>query len=465
MNETFGKNHVIIIVTVLAFILLPRLAAGLLYLRFAEHPDLTNNEMDTAKAYAAAAARIPWMPLLWEKAGIKALQAGDEQEAVEYLIQAEKQHVISKSGWSSLGEAYQQSGELLLAVQAWEKAIPLPQAYRSLASLELSRGNLDASIDYWKEDIAIEPENASAYYTLGLILTANAPEQALPKLMQAAKLDPDLESSVENLRTALNTALLSDDRAYQFLVSGRALGAVNHWDLAAEAFQKAISFRSDYAEAWAWLGEANQQQKQDGGFEIKQAVKLDAQSAMVQGLYGLYLQRQGKPNEALSAFQKAAQLEPEDPGWQMALGSAAAQTGDLANAYEFYLHAVELAPDDIETWKALVTFSVSNDIFVDTTGLPAAQNLIKLAPKDWESYDLAGQAEFSLGNNDEAESYFKKAIQIDPAQAAPALHLGLVYLQTGNLASCYSYLNLTKILDPNGSYGWQAGRLLGQYFP
>ncbi len=58
-----------------------------------------------------------------------------------------------------------------------------------------------------------------------------------------------------------------------------------------------------------------------------------------------------------------------------------------------------------------------------------------------------------------------KALELDPTQAAPALHLGILYLQTGNHAAAYSYLNQAKTFDPDGPYGWQAKRLLEQYFP
>jgi len=61
--------------------------------------------------------------------------------------------------------------------------------------------------------------------------------------------------------------------------------------------------------------------------------------------------------------------------------------------------------------------------------------------------------------------YLKKAVQMGSAQAAPALHLGLVYMQTGDRSSAYSYLNLARTFDPNGPYGWQAGRLLEEYIP
>ena len=59
----------------------------------------------------------------------------------------------------------------------------------------------------------------------------------------------------------------------------------------------------------------------------------------------------------------------------------------------------------------------------------------------------------------------KKAIELDPTQAAPFLHLGLLYMQTGDRTAALSYLNQAKAFDPDGSIGWQASRLLEQYFP
>jgi tetratricopeptide (TPR) repeat protein len=436
-----------------------------LELRSADRYDAAGKETDAAQAYASAAARIPWMPYLWETAGVKAMQDGDAENAILFFNKAIEYRAISKWGWLDLGTAYQKRGEFLLAVKAWEKALPLAQATSNLASAERSMGNFAGAIDFWRANIALEPEDSAAHYALGLLLTATTPDKALPELMQAVKLNPDLDIPVQSLRNALNTAFLSDDLAYQFVVSGRALGALGEWDLAVEAFHNAIVERLNYADAWAWLGEAEQQQGLDGKFEIEQALVYGPESAMVQGLYGMYLQRLGQPNAALATFQKAADLEPGNPGWQMALGSAAEQTGDLVAAYGYYVQAVELAPEDASTWRALVTFSVTNDVEVEVTGLPAVRKLIDLAPTDWQSYDLAGQVEFLLEDYTTAKTYLQKAILISPTQASPSLHLGLVYLQTSDRISAYTYLNLARTLDPDGPYGWQAGRLLEQYFP
>lgn len=454
-----------ILAGLLTLILAPRPIAGALALSSAETYAAAGKNPEAAQAYAMAASRIPWRPDLWEKAGLAAMDDGEVENAIFFFNNAEVRNALTPAGWLSLGSAYKEQGDVDRAVNAWKRALPLARADSLLAAAERSRGNFSAAIEYWQANIALEPDNGAAHYALGLLLAATAPGQANPELITAADLCKALDAQVQSLRTALNTAFLADDPGYQFLVSGQALGALGEWDLAAEAFQNAAISRPNYGEAWAWLAEAKQQLGQDGSQEIEQAVSFSPASAMVQGLYGVFLQRQGKPAEALEAYRAAAELEPENPGWQMALGSASEQTGDLVAAYGFYAHAIELAPADSSTWQALVTFSVTNSVDVEPTGLPAARKLVDLAPDDWKSFDLAGEVEFSLGNYSAARVYLKKAVQVSPTEAAPTLHLALVYLQTGERVPAYDSLIQAKALDPDGSYGRQAGRLLEQYFP
>ena len=465
MKKYFGLSHALILITILTLILAPRPIMGYLDLKAAIHFDQSGNWSQAGQAYVSAAQRIPWMPTLWEKAGKLALQSGEVDNAIALLNQAVTQGAITPEGWLTLGDAYQKRGQLSHAVDAWQKAMPLAPAASSLATAERSLGNFIKAIEYWRISITLEPGKATPHYELGLLLAATEPKQALPELMRADQLNLELDKPVQSLRTALNIAFQSDDEAYQLVVSGRALAALDQWDLAGEAFRRATLKNPDYAEAWAWLGEAKQQLGMDGHIQIDKALSLNPGSTIVSGLYGMYLQRQGQPAAARTAFQKAADLEPGDPVWQMALGSASAQTGDLVAAYGYYLQAVHLAPEDPSTWRALAAFSLAYSVDVKDAGLPAAQKLVGLAPDEWQSYDLAGQAEFLLNDLVSSETYLKKAVLMAPTQAIPALHLGLLYLQSGDRASAYSYLSLAKTFDPNGAAGWQAERLLGEYFP
>jgi Flp pilus assembly protein TadD len=149
----------------------------------------------------------------------------------------------------------------------------------------------------------------------------------------------------------------------------------------------------------------------------------------------------------------------------MALGGAYEQNGNLIAALEHYQRAVELAPDEATAWRALAEFSLRNSVDLAGTGLPAARRLVELVNNDWQADDIAGQILMENADIIGAEALLKKAVELDPTQAAPALHLGLLYLQTGNRVSAYSYLNQAKVFDPDGPYGWQAKRLLEQYFP
>lgn len=464
MNKTFRLAHGFILLLILSLIFTPRLLAGAAALRLARQLEAAGEDAPAARAYAAAASRLP-LSGLWEKAGIHSLQAGDAMEALQFLNRAQRQSSLSPEGWYVMGIARQAGGDLAGAMQAWEGALPHARAEAALASAHRYLGNYSLAMDHWRAVLALEPGNALAHYSLGLLLMTSTPGQALGELMAAALADPALDPTVQGLRTTLNTALLSPDLATHLLGSGKALSVLGEWDLADQAFRNALLLRGDSAEAWAWLSEAEQHLGRDGGAQIIEAARLDSHSALVQGLYGLYLQRHGNAPAALARFQWAAGLEPDDPGWQIALGSASEQNGDLVTAYEYYFHAVELSPRDPSTWQALAAFCVNNDVDANTTGLAAARKLIGLAPENWQAFDLAGQAEFLQEEYSAAAVYLQKATRLDPTQAAPALHLALVYLQWGDASSAYSYLSLARTLDPQGSLGWQAGRLLEQYFP
>jgi tetratricopeptide (TPR) repeat protein len=76
-----------------------------------------------------------------------------------------------------------------------------------------------------------------------------------------------------------------------------------------------------------------------------------------------------------------------------------------------------------------------------------------------------GQVAQAAGDLLSAEKYYLDALELAPEQAAPHFHLGVMYLQLSRAQPAYDNLVKASKLDPDGPYGWQAGRLLERYFP
>lgn len=469
MRQNFGLRQALILLLLLVLTLAPRPLAGLLDLASASRSLAAGDSASAAPALASAAQRIPGRGDLWGRAGQAAWQAGDPQQAVRWFAEGESRGALSLADWLAYGDTLQALGDPTSAARAWEQSIlqhaPSAAAFWRLAQASRRDGDFPQAMGYLREALALAPEDSAAHYELALLLASVSPEEALPELMQAAALDPTLDANVHLLRTELNRASLVEGRAYQLTIAGRALAALGAWDLATEAFRRAVEADMAYAEAWAWLGEARQQTGQDGRFQLEQALSLDPQSASIQALDGLYWLRQGQPEKALASYGNAAALEPGNAAWQIALGNAASAGGQLIEAAAYYNRAAELAPDDPAAWQALALFSLDHATDVANTGLFATRKLFRLAPDDWLTLDIAGRVAVVLRAQVEAEAHLLRAIELAPQEPGPHFHLAMAYLEFGQSAQAYDKLMDTLHLDPDGPYGWQAKRLLEQYFP
>ncbi len=427
-----------------------------------------------AESYASAAAIIPWRTELWENAGRYALQSGDAEAAVNYFSKAAARDSLSPAGKLELGDACLQSEDLPCAIQSWEAAgsagVPAREVATRLLSAHRQQADYPAALADLKALAGIQPDDAGWQYQLGLLSAAIQPEEALPYLSRAAELDPALGDQASGLAQNIRLARLKEDPAYTLLEAGRGLGAMNEWALAAEAFRRAAQTRPDYAEAWAYLGEAIQQipeaqSNAEGLAELERALQLDPKSLSAHLFLSLYWQRQGELEQALEYLEKAAALYPDRPALQTEMGRVLALKGDLEAAGQAYQKASALAPQDPVYYRLLAAFSLEHNYQLTQTGLPAARRALLLSPNDPASLDTLGQVLLELGDIAGAKRFFERAL-LQQADYAPALlHLGLIYLDEGNREAAYEMLQKALALAPGSSTADQAQRLLDNYFP
>lgn len=431
---------------------------------------------EAAGHYQLAVRRIPWRADLYELSGHAYYYAKEYAKADDAYQKALQRNALSAEGWVAWGDVNYLNHDPQRAAEIWERATeqkaPSEDLYSRLAQIYQEGGEYSKSADSLQRYVSIHSEDASAHYRLGLLLTLSDLNTASSELLTASQLDPQFDSAVQTLRTALNLASLNDSPSERLVIIGRGLGLVNEWQLAHEAFAAAVREDGKNGEAWAWRHEASQHlgiyaqtdqvvpEEQGGAEELDRALSLSPNSATVRGLRGLYFQRSNNFRQALEEFQYAARLEPDNPTWQVSIGESHSKLGDLILALEAYQSATALAPDDANYWRLLAMFCAQNGVNIKDIGVPAAQRVVVLSEDDATALDLLGWLLLLDARYEDAEKILGRALELDPQNASAHLHLAMVYLQTEDRSLAYDHLIQARELG-----NVDAGALLNQYFP
>lgn len=453
---------VLVLLLILLAIFAPVIISGYSELEKAER---AGSYTEAAQHYQLAVQRIPWRADLYELAGHLYYYAKEYAKADAAYQKALQRNAISAEGWVAWGDVNYLNDDPQRAADIWEQAAeqkaPSADLYSRLAQIYQERGEYSKAAGFLQKYVSIHSEDASAHYRLGLLLTFSDLKQSSSELLTASQLDPQFDSAVQTLRTALNLAQVEDAADKRLVIIGRAFGLVQEWELAHAAFEEAVKAGEKNAEAWAWLGEARQQTGQSGAeSDLEFAMRLDSNSPTVRGLRGLYFQRTNNFRQALEEFQYAAQLEPDNPAWRVSIGEAYSKLGDLILALEAYRSATALAPDDANYWRLLAMFCAQNGVNIKDVGVPAAQKVVVLSEDDATALDLLGWLLLMDARYDDAEKILARALELDPQNASAHLHLAMLYLQKEDRASAYDHLVLARDLGDT-----EAEALLAQYFP
>lgn len=435
----------------------------------------SENSLQAAEQLAWLAERLPWRTELWEQAALAAYRAGNAEQTIEYSNQAT---YLSPDGLFILGEAYNQIGDRDQAIQTWEVLLeghaPSEDVLIRLSEAYLANGEHNQAINKLKELLSLQTQLpnpqfpiADTYEKLGILLAAHNPVSAPPYLLQSAELNARKRSQLRDLSFAIQRALQKNEPAFTLLEAGRQLAQQNLWDLAAHAFQQATLLRPDYAEAWAYLGEAYQhiESHQPEAFGLlEQALSLDSNSLAANTFLAIYWQRNGDPQTAHEYLQAAAALDEHNPTLLIYLAELFAQMGKIAIAQEVFEKAIRTDPFDAATYQSLAEFCLRYNLDIRNLALPAARRAILLAPEDPASFDVMGQVLFRSGDHQNAARFFMRALARDDQYPQAHLHLGLVYLLNGQYTQAINQLSLVISLAPDTPSADHAQRLLEEYF-
>jgi tetratricopeptide (TPR) repeat protein len=257
---------------------------------------------------------------------------------------------------------------------------------RWIGFLNLQRKNYEAAREPLEQAIALDPNSVVAHLNLGNVYDGlKMYNKALEEFQKVTRLNPD--------------------SADAYFDEGMVYSRTNRWTEAAEA--------------------------------LRTAAKLDTQSAS----------GSRKPN---------VPARKEDPYIQDALGYALLNGGDSRGAVTAYQKAVSLAPDNAEfsyhlglAWrKSGEDKKVPQDIAL-TNARRALKNAVDRSPSNYEMTELYAEVLFDQGNNADAAEQFAKAADLDKTQYNPVYNMAIAYSRQGRYADAEkAYTHALSLVKP-----------------
>lgn len=179
--------------------------------------------------------------------------------------------------------------------------------------------------------------------------------------------------------------------------------------------------------------------------EIDAVIKADSRNVealRVRGDFLLYAKDQS--DAALESYRRALEVDPDDLSTNIAVISLHLALQRINDAAEQFKRMQKRYPGHVQTkfFEAQFAFAKRDHLAVREQ----LQQLTKLMPDNPRVLELAGLNEIALHSLVRAETYFGKAVQLQPDGAGPRLALAEVQVRLGQPAKAIA--TLSPLLDP-----------------
>jgi Flp pilus assembly protein TadD len=164
----------------------------------------------------------------------------------------------------------------------------------------------------------------------------------------------------------------------------------------------------------------------------EEVIAADSDSVAARHGLGVLLLQTGRPTQALTHLNFAAERQSGDAGVLNALGAAQMQTGDDAGALQSFQAAIVLDPN-----HGLAAANLGVILLRINDPLAAAEMLeraLKTDPGNVEAQYNYSRALSAAGSKAEALDVARQVTTVSPEHAAAHHHLGQILLQSGHLA-------------------------------
>jgi tetratricopeptide (TPR) repeat protein len=410
------------------------------------------------------------------------LRQKNNAEALSTLQQAVKDAPDNAGGHYQLGLALQATGSDSQALDEWKKAVQLrpnlADAWIALGSAATRRGDwqgleadgtqlqkiaprategylFHATARFNQGDaagaeadlnhvIAIAPQSSLGYAKLGQLREAQKRWKDAENLYnEALKLDTNSIDATRGL-TEVDLEQGKSAKALQFI-------------------QSQIDRNPKSAALYLLQGEVLLRNKNFADAEkvLLQCTELDQQNLAAFVLLAQVQSSLGKPSDAISSYQRAVAISPNNSQLYTALGSAYEAQENWQQAEATYQKALAFQSDNALAANNLAYLMLEHggDINVALTLARTARRGLPNLPN---SADTLGWAYFANGAYTLAQSLLDQAVKQVPTNATYHYHLGMTYERLKETERARAELQKSLKLDPQAPFASKASRALDE---
>ncbi|MDR1654874.1 MAG: tetratricopeptide repeat protein [Treponema sp.] len=164
---------------------------------------------------------------------------------------------------------------------------------------------------------------------------------------------------------------------------------------------------------------------------------------------GIALTEANRPYEAISLFEKALIIEPENPLLWLNLGIARQRTGDYEAAVECFYQTVNIDNFISEAWVSLGL------IYYELEQFELAENCycsaLQVEENDPKVWNNMGALYFTLGNNEEARRCFEEAVRLAPMYYDALYNLRDTCMELNDYRAASEFGRILSGLEDSGS--------------
>lgn len=310
----------------------------------------------------------------------------------------------------NLAVVLHQLGDWEKTIAAYQEALKIKPNYAAvyfnLGLLYDARGEIEKAVNYYQQAIKIQPNHLKAYSNLASILAKQKKYSAAIEILhQGLEINPTWSTLHNNL--------------------GQIYVLDEQLDKAKNSFEMAICLDSTMSLAYSNLSKLWQQK---GNFvraveNLERLISLEPTNVIAFGNLAEVLLRQGKSQQAIKYLRQAIAIEPT-----------------FVTTYCIENHTPN-STDLIAIAKASCTKFLTS-LQEETADSEVLQYL-------WQTYSHWGNALLEYGNIEQAETYYRQAIDIQPDEVSLYLSLGNSLSEQKRWNAAINVYQMGLLLDPN----------------